>query len=118
MSKFETGKSPVTFCGYVVRKWVSPGGRYASLCLDVPGERGGGKYDFRCFADGPLSEIGNLQGGQLVEVTCSVDMECLRNKAKQDVKIDGYSKWVPVLTVRSMEVQPASALPDNDDLKW
>ncbi len=120
MSKFEPGKRPVEFCGYVVRRWVSPGGKYGTVTLDVPGERGGGKYDFRSFADGPLTDIGKLEPGQLVHLTCSVDMECLKNKAKEEVKIDGYSKWVPALTIRAMEVQPASATPEDpaDNIGW
>ncbi len=118
-SNFEPGKQPAIFTGYVVRKWNSPRGTYASLVLDVPGERGGGKYDFRCFSDGPLSDIDKLQAGQLVRVTCSVDMECLRDKNKQDVKVDNYSKWVPALTIRSMDVAPAEdGAAKEDELKW
>lgn len=118
MSNFEPRRS-FEHCGYVVRKWVSDKGTFASVVLDIPGERGAAKIDYRCFADGPLDQIRNLQGGQKVVVSGSIDMECLRGKDKKDVKVDGYNKWIPCLTIRTMEVETSSAMPSADDnLGW
>lgn len=121
---FEPG-SGFLICGFVVRKWVSPAGKFASLVLDVPGERGSSKIDLRCFSDGPIAEIGNLQGGMKVHVTGSVDMEVLRSKEidtvtgkKKDVIVDGFKRWIPCLTIRKMDVEPSSVAPVDDKLSW
>lgn len=97
--------------GYVTRVWCAPSGKFASLQVETPNGKGGTKkIDLRCFSDA-IDEVRQLGNGQVVQVTGTVDMEKLTSKAKEEVKVDGYAKWSPALTIRKVEVEPASAKP-------
>jgi hypothetical protein len=95
--------------GFVVRKWVSNARGFATIDLDIPNDRGSAKLRVRSFGkDGLIDQIDALKPGQKVRVICTVESECLKDKAKVEVKIDGFKKFVEVLTVRSIEVDATS----------
>jgi len=108
----ETGQG-FRFCGHVVRKMTNPQGTWGLVVLDVPTERGTtSKYEVRAFAGDALNEIAKLRDGAKVQITGRVDMETLKDKSKNDVKVDGRSVWVPRFTARTVTVDPASKQPE------
>ncbi len=97
--------------GVVTRVFVSPKGTFASIQVECPNGRGGQKkIDLRCFSDA-IDQVRNLGQGQVIQATGAVDMEKLTSKDKNEVKVDGYAKWSPALTIRKVEVEPSSAKP-------
>lgn len=99
-------------CGAVVRKWISPTGKFASLTIGVPGNKGEIKHEVRAFSSsGLIDEINDLGVGQIVKVTGGVDREPLTDKARKEVKVDGYVVWVTKLTLKTLEIEGASRRP-------
>jgi len=98
--------------GFVKRKFLSPGGKFASLTIDVPGEKGQKILDVRTFDAECIGDIGRLLDGARVTVLGRVDSELVKNKAREAIMIDGYNKWVAVLTATSVKVDASSKKPD------
>jgi hypothetical protein len=96
--------------GHVVRRWVNPAGTFATLVLAVPGENGERKIDLRAFRE-TVQAVADLGAGMTVEALGTVEVEALKNKAKEDVKVDGYVCWVAKLTVRTINVEGSSVKP-------
>jgi hypothetical protein len=96
--------------GVVTRaKVFSP--KFAVMTVEVPNGRGGQKkVDMRAFSDA-IDQVQDVGQGQVVQVTGTVDMEKLTSKDRNEVKVDGFAKWVPALTIRKVEVEPSSAKP-------
>lgn len=98
--------------GYVVRRFVPPSGKVAFLTLDVPNSKGkNNKIELRTFESDMITEVGALGDGMTVQVTGSIDVECLKDKSKKDVQIDGRAKWVPALTIKALKIEPSSVKP-------
>jgi hypothetical protein len=99
-------------CGHVVRKYVSPTGKFASLVIATPNQRGGEtKHDVRAFDLPVVEQIHELGVGQIVQVTGGIDNEKLTNKAKEEVKVDGFNVWLTKLTIRAITVEGSSKAP-------
>lgn len=98
-------------CGVVVRRFVAQSGKAAFLTLDVVGDRGSKKIELRSFDLSIVADIGQLGAGQTVECTGTVDVEKLTNKKRDEIKIDGYAKWVPALTIRVLRIEGSSRAP-------
>lgn len=107
---FEQGAG-FRICGAVVRRFVAQSGKAAFLTLDVVGDRGSKKIELRAFDRSMVADIGELGAGQIVECTGSVDVEKLTNKKRDEIKIDGYAKWVPALTIRVLRIEGSSRAP-------
>lgn len=107
---FEQGAG-FRICGAVVRKFVPPSGKCAFLTLATPGKKGEVKHELRAFDYDLIVEAGSLGVGQIVQCTGSVDNEPLRDKARNDVQVDGRTAWVTKLTIRAMTVEGSSAKP-------
>ena len=109
MGSFEEGAG-FRVCGTVVRNWISPTGKFAALTLDVNRSPRGAKIEMRAFHRGSIDDIRILQPGQRVKCTGQIDWEPIKNKAREEIKIDGYQKWVAVLSILSVEVEGSSRL--------
>lgn len=107
---FERGAG-FRICGAVVRRFVPPSGKCAFLMLATPGKKGEVKHELRAFDYDLIVEVGSLGVGQTVQCTGSVDNEPLKDKAKNDVQVDGRAAWVPKLTIRAMTVEGSSKAP-------
>ncbi len=92
-------------CGAVLRQRVSQSRKVAFLTIEVARQRSTVKLDVRTFSRSMIGEIEALGVGELVQVTGSIDIEAIRDRQGHDVKVDGYVKWVPVLTVKELKVQ-------------
>lgn len=119
MSNFQHGAG-FRIAGSLVRKWVAQSFKVARVTVAVDHEKGTKKIDLVSFAPDVIEEIAALRDGALFEVTGRVDMEKLKDKQGNEVKIDGYAKWVPSLSVQVIKVQGASKAPapmnrDNDN---
>lgn len=98
--------------GHVVRKFVVASGRCAFLVLAVPGERGERKHELRAFDDEIIIEIGALGVGMTVEALGTIENEALKDKARADVQVDGRACWVEKLTIRTLNVEGSSKVPE------
>lgn len=110
--------------GQVTRVWASESGKFAKLSVasNVDGKRR--IIELRGFSD-TARIIGGLKEGANVVVTGDVEMNPLKDKTKQDVKVDGFNKWIVELTAREVKraagskAPPAQALPEpSDDLPF
>lgn len=97
--------------GAVVRRFVPPSGKCAFVTLAVPGKKGEVKHELRTFDHDLIVEVGSLGVGQIVQATGNVDNEPLRDKAKNDVQVDGRTAWVPKLTIRDLKIEGSSVAP-------
>lgn len=108
---FEPGAG-FRICGYVVRRFVPQSGKCAFLTLDVPNGRGkNAKIELRTFEHDLIVEVGALGDGQTVQVTGGIDMEALKDKARNDVKVDGRAVWKPALTIKAIKIEASSVKP-------
>jgi len=99
-------------CGPVVRKpYVNQARTFASLVIGTPGKKGEVKHELRAFDADVIDEIAGLGIGQIVKVTGALDREALTDKARNDVKADGYTVFVEKLTIRTLEVEGSSRRP-------
>lgn len=98
-------------CGAVVRKFVPPSGKCAFVDIATPGKKGEIKHELRTFDYDLIVEVGSLGVGQIVQVTGSVESETLKDKGRNDVKVDGRTAWVSKLTIRALTVEGASIKP-------
>jgi hypothetical protein len=94
--------------GNVVRRFVPQSRRCAFLTLDVNRSPKPVKIEMRTFKADLIEEIDALTSGQNVEVTGQIDIECVKTKKGEEVKIDGYSKFVPALTIRELKIDGSS----------
>lgn len=109
--KFEHGAG-FRICGAVVRKWVSPTGKFASLVVGAPNGKGKEtKHDLRAFDPELVEQIHGLGVGQIVQATGGIDNEKQTNKAKEEIKVDGYNVWLTKLTIRALTVEGSSVKP-------
>jgi hypothetical protein len=118
MASWEKGGG-FRLCGVIYRApFVAPSGKFARLNVAAPGGRGGEmKHVVRAFDGAVIEEIRGLGIGMTVQVTGSVDNEALKNKAGEDVKVDGYTAWVSKLTARKIEVEGSSKPAARPDVK-
>ncbi len=99
-------------CGVVVRRFVPPSKKCAFVTVEAPGDRGTPKkIDMRTFAADIIAEVDGLGEGQIIEVTGTIDMESLKDKAKNPVNVDGRAKWCPALTIRALKIEASSVKP-------
>jgi len=104
-------------CGTVLRKRIPDSRKIAFLTLNVERPRSSVKLDMRTFDRGLIDDIGSLADGQLVEVTGAVDIEPLKDRSGHEVKVDGYNRWFPALTIKVLRIHGASrpAAPSEPD---
>ncbi len=97
--------------GNVTRRFVSQSGKFAALTIDVNRHPRSVKVEMRCFDLGIIGEIEKLSSGQSVEASGQVDVEVLKAKSGEEISIDGYKKWVPVLTIKALKTEADVAGP-------
>lgn len=108
---FERGAG-FRICGAIARDPFARGA-FARLTLAVPGQRGETKIDVVAFDPDVIADIGDLGIGMTVQVTGSITMEAVKDKAKNKVKIDGYDRWVPLLVAKKVTVEGSSVKPSS-----
>lgn len=101
--------------GNVARRFVSQTGKFAALTIDVNRHPRAVKVEMRCFDRGVITQIEELTSGQSVEACGQIDMEVLKSKGGEEVSLDGYKKWIPVLTIKSLKTEDARPSPIDGD---
>lgn len=91
--------------GFVVRKFTASSGKFGRLTVDVNQSPHPAKLDLRTFDPSLVADVGQLQAGQKVQIRGRIEVEKLKNKAKEEIKIDGYAHWSTVLTLTALEVE-------------
>jgi hypothetical protein len=97
--------------GYVERTFVPPSGKCAFLTLSVPGRSSDQKLDLVAFDDALIVIVGALGKGQTCQVRGNIGSQCLKNKAREDVQVDGRSVWMSRLEITSVDVEGAKDKP-------
>jgi hypothetical protein len=99
--------------GSLVRKYIAPSGKVAFLTVDVYDSDNGRstKFDLKTFGRDVMDDLGELRAGAMIELTGSIDMEKVADKAREAVKVDGREKWVPSLIVRAIKTEASSRPP-------
>jgi len=102
MTAIETGAG-FRIVGAVVRKYVGPTGKFASLVLSTPGRSGGeAKHDLVAFDAEVIDQIHQLPLAAAVQVTGNIDNTKLVDKQRNDIKVDGFVKWIPRLVIKKV----------------
>lgn len=105
---------PATIEGKVSRVYTSE--KFGSLKFESTNGRRLCKFETKAFDKDIIACIKALKVGQDVSVEFVLDTECLRDKAGQDVMVDGYKVWSPCLKAVSINgVVKAEADPLNGD---
>ncbi len=96
-----------TMSGEVIRKWAK--GNFARVTIKPEGGHEKAQLNFRSFGkDGHVQTIDRLVAGQRIQVEFEIESECIKDKSGTEVKVDGYNKWVEVLTARKVTVDASS----------
>jgi len=108
----------ITFTGQgkVVRSFSSD--KFGKVTLEVAGERNACKLDFKTFNADHIALIKTLKPGDSVEVTGSIGVEAVKDKAKVDIEVDGYKLWIPMLkmeTINGVTTGTQAVGPDKTD---
>lgn len=98
-------------CGCVVRRWTNQKGNFGTITLDVYVDGKGSKIDLVTFDC--VNELAALAQGALAEVTGRVGMQKLKDRQGDEVKIDGFNKWVPQLVIRTIKTESSSRAPSS-----
>lgn len=89
--------------GTVTRVWVADSGKFGTLSVSVPvGDGKTRKIDMRAFS-AVTPSLQELSPGMRVNVVGDVEMNPLKDKQKNDVKVDNFTKWVVELTAREVK---------------
>lgn len=100
----------VRIVGIVERKFVPPSGKCAFMTISWLGEKAKRiKMEMVAFGDNIVA-VGGLGVGETIQVLATLDTKPLKNKAREDVQVDGRTAWVPQVIVRTIQ-QEAKAPP-------
>ena len=108
--------------GAMTYKYVAPGNNFAAFKIEVKREGRRTLLDCKSFDTGVCNYLRDIGVGEGIEVTGDLGSETLKNKAKLDVQVDGYSVWQPMLKVTSIlkpdqgeQAKAPKSDPMNDD---
>lgn len=95
--------------GSVYKAFVPQSGKCAFLTVEFTNDRGRvTKLETRTFDATVIQQVRSLGQGEVVEVTGSIESEVAKDKAKQDVSVDGRLLWIPMLKLKSVKVDGAA----------
>ncbi len=104
--------------GIVDRVFAAQSGKFARVSVSAPDGKGKlQKIDVVAFSE-TFQLLANLGQGEEVTITGNIAMEKLTDKARNDVKVDGYAKWSPMLIAKTVKVESAKPGIDPDDKGW
>lgn len=95
--------------GAVLDKFISPSGKFARLKVEtsINGKRA--KHTIKVFDHDCVRVVDTCGNGEMITVEGSVGQEVLKDRAGQEVKVDGYSVWQPMLV--ALSIISATAVP-------
>lgn len=99
--------------GTVVRVFVSPAGKFGKLTLKVNEPPHPPQLDFKTMDREVIGEMRELRAGQRIQVMGKIQSEKVQDKKYDDVKVDGYPVWVPVLRPTKFDVEGSSKRPSE-----
>lgn len=101
--------------GIVEKVFLAASGKFAKLTISCPGNQDRmQKVDVVAFSD-KFDLVKNIGQGEEIRVTGAIAMEKLTNKAREEVKVDGYAKWSPMLVLADVTVMQQAAAPKAED---
>ncbi len=95
-------KSTFEVIGAVVRKYVAPSGKFASLKVETSTNGFKSLHDLKTFDGTVCRQIETVGVGEMVRVTGELGTEQLKTKAKEPVIVDDYKVYVASLKVTSI----------------
>lgn len=100
--------------GTVVRAFVAPSGKFGKLTLKVNEPPHPPQLEFKTQDRIVAGDIGQLRQGMRIQVTGKIQSEKVQEKmgdGYEDIKVNGYPVWVPVLRPVKFEVEGSSRAP-------
>lgn len=94
--------------GKVTKAYVAESGKFARLKIRCTSERRQSFIDVKFFRE-PAKEAAACKEGDDVTIKYTVESTCLKDKAGEDVKVDGYTVWVPELVGTSVSSPDGAA---------
>lgn len=93
--------------GAVLDKFVAQSGKFAKLRVEtsINGKRA--KHVIKVFDHDCVRVVDTCGNGEMITVEGSVGQETLKDRAGQEVKVDGYSVWQTMLVALSI-ISPTS----------
>lgn len=88
--------------GAVLDKFVAQSGKFAKLRVEtsINGKRA--KHTIKVFDYDCVRIVDTCGNGEMITVEGSVGQEVLKDRAGQEVKVDGYSVWQTMLVALSI----------------
>ena len=104
--------------GIVDRVFAAQSGKFAKVTVSAPDSKGKlQKIDVVAFSDS-FQQLANLGQGEEVTITGNISMEKLKDKQGNEVKVDSYAKWSPMLVAKAVKVEAAKQTVDANDPGW
>lgn len=86
----------------VIRTYVADSKKIGRVDVELQpgsGREFGAKLSAKSFSASVIGLIGELKVGQYVQLSGTIGSECVKDRAKNDVQVDGYKLWIPALNV-------------------
>ena len=105
--------------GIVERVFAAQSGKFAKFTVSTQDGKGKlQKVDVVAFSE-TFGQLANLGQGEEVQITGNIAMEKLTDKARNEIKVDGYARWSPMLVAKTVKVEkPATQAVAADDPGW
>lgn len=104
--------------GIVDRVFAAQSGKFAKVTVSAPDGKGKlQKIDVVAFSES-FQQLANLGQGEEVTITGNIAMEKLTDKGRNEIKVDGYAKWSPMLVAKAVKVEVAKPPVDANDPGW
>jgi|SRR6185312_1140515 len=104
--------------GIVERVFAAQSGKFAKVTVSTQDGKGKlQKVDVVAFSEA-FGQLANLGQGEEVQITGNVAMEKLTDKQRNEIKVDGYAKWSPMLVAKAVKVERPAAADHSNDPGW
>lgn len=103
--------------GYVTRKFTMKSGTFGVLTVEYMGDRGRkSTQEAFAFDSAVVAKIAAIGEGEGVDMRGTLMREALKDKAKNDIEVDGRKVWITKLRLLAVEVMQRKAAPPLDDV--
>lgn len=98
--------------GVVHKAFAASNGKFGKLTVLVPNKNGKDcRHEIKSFDTALVQRISEIGAGQSVRCAGVIELECLKNKDKTEIKVDGYSVWIQVPILRTLDIEEMKTPP-------
>lgn len=100
--------------GTIKRLFIADSGKFAKITLTVNAHPHPPELDLKSLDKILIGDMKrDLRQGQRVEFKGNIESEKVTDKARTEVKVDGYTLWIPALRPKSYAVEGSSRVPQS-----